>query len=169
MSISLFILTLVCWTMRQLLQFFCIFQLHSKDSSGQKGAHEVSSPTSCSQQGHFWGQTLLRRLLRVLSSRVLKTSKIGDCTASLGRLLHCWAAVKQKKLSLIASLNISFPNLCSLSLQPAWVSLNHSPCHWLYWQPPPPIIVCIMGRYHPTQSEAESMFPLCIISDVSYE
>lgn len=50
MSLSLFILTLVPWAMRHLLQF-CSFQLQSKISWGQKEAREASSATSCSQQG----------------------------------------------------------------------------------------------------------------------
>lgn len=39
----------------------------------------------CSKQGQTRGQT---RLLRALFSQVLKTSKDGACTASLGNLLY---------------------------------------------------------------------------------
>jgi len=45
------------------------------------------SPAFCTKQDHLSAQT---RLLRALSSWVLKTSKDGNCSTSLGKLFQCW-------------------------------------------------------------------------------
>ena len=51
--------------------------VNSQDNSGWKVPQEVSSPTSCSQQGHLQEQTTL---LRAVSCQVLKTFTDKDCT-----------------------------------------------------------------------------------------
>jgi len=72
----------------------------SQDNSGWKGPQEVASPTSCSKQGQLWSQT---RLLRALSRQVLKSSRDGDGTASLGSLLYCLAVLRVKSFSSLLS------------------------------------------------------------------
>ena len=70
-----------------------------------KGPWEVCGPPSCSEQGHLWGQT---RLFRALSSRVLKTSQDGVCTASLATCctacLCSWGKVIPYILTLLLQL-----------------------------------------------------------------
>lgn len=56
--------------------------IESQNNSGWKGPKEICRPTSCSKQHQLWDQA---RLLRALFCLVLKTSKDGDCTTSLGR------------------------------------------------------------------------------------
>lgn len=67
-----------------------------------------SQPTSCSKQGHLWGQT---RLLMDLSIRDLKIS-----TSSLGVPFQCLIVLMVGKFSLVGSLNLSSSNLRLLSL-----------------------------------------------------
>lgn len=54
---------------------------------GWRGPQKVSSSTFCSKQSQLQGQ---RRLLRALSSLVLKTSKNEDYTTSFGKLFQCF-------------------------------------------------------------------------------
>lgn len=85
------------------------------DSSSWKGAQEVSGPPSHAQQSQLWDQTWL---LGALFSQVLKTSRDGHYTASLGSLSHSWAVLIVSKFSLISSLNVSCFNSYPLSLIP---------------------------------------------------
>lgn len=48
---------------------------------------EATSPTSCSQQGQLWDQTML---FKVLSSLALKTFKDGVNAVSLGSVFQYW-------------------------------------------------------------------------------
>lgn len=56
------------------------------DNSGVKGPHRAFNPACCSKHGQLSGQP---RLLRVLVSQVMKTSKGEDYTTSLSNLFHC--------------------------------------------------------------------------------
>lgn len=57
------------------------------------------------------------RSLRVLSSWILKTCRVGDCTASLGNLSHCLTALMGKKLLLVSSVKLPFQLLSAFSHQ----------------------------------------------------
>lgn len=73
---------------------------------------EGPSPTSCSKKGQWQDKT---KLLRALSSLVLKTSKDDvDCTTSLGNVLQWMTALTVKKDFLIRGLYLSYLNWCSL-------------------------------------------------------
>lgn len=94
------------------------------------GCHFVS----CSMLGQHWVQP---RLLRALSSWVLKTSKGGDCTGSLGSLFYCWTVYKVKFLSLLPvkicipfQTHISFWWIFLWARQPSTTTgyLKHSMC-----------------------------------------
>lgn len=69
-------------------------------------------PTSCSQLGHFWGQT---RLLKAWSSQGLKPSKDEDCTTfQAGQPVPLTDCPHIDKIILVSSVNFSW--LCLLSL-----------------------------------------------------
>lgn len=60
--------------------------LEGQNNSGWKEPQEVAGPVFCSKQGQREGQT---RLLKALSSWVLKTFKDEKCTVSLSNLFQC--------------------------------------------------------------------------------
>ena len=99
---------------------------------------EVSCPTSCSNQGHQWG---LIRLLRALSSLVLKTSKDRDHTTSLDYLLPCMIVLVGQKIFFTSSLNFSFQHMPVVSHSlPHTTVMSLAPLPWRppckYWKVP---------------------------------
>jgi len=88
----------------------------------RKGLWEVCGPPSCSEQGQLWGQT---RLFRALSSRVLKTSKDGDCTASLATCSITCLCSRGKVIPYIQSKPLFFQVTRIVSL-PATFEPHHS-------------------------------------------
>lgn len=87
-------------------------------------------PDLLPQQGQLWGPTWL---LRAWSTRALQTSKDGNGTTSLDKLLPCLTALMGKTFLLVCSVDLYLCNVCLLSLillphTKRWVKgHNHSP------------------------------------------
>lgn len=83
-------------------------------NTSHRGPQEVYSPNLCSQQAQLWLQT---RSLRDLSSWMLKISRCGDWTPSLGNLSCCLAVLLGKIYVLMSHLTPSCSS-CVLSSCP---------------------------------------------------
>lgn len=97
----------------------------SQNHIGWKGLQEVFIPTFCSKHKQLWGHT---RLLRTLSSCILKTSKYKDGTSCLGNLLHYTIVITENKFFLIPSLVY----LSCFSLYPLHLFFHYPPL-WGVW------------------------------------
>lgn len=83
----------------------------------------VSGSASCSKQGQLWDPA---RLLTVLTSQVLETSKVRDCTASLGNPCPAWLSSGHKP-----PLNPLWTPL--VSIYACWLSPSHQVSLWQAW------------------------------------
>lgn len=83
-------------------------------SLGSKEPSKVFSLTSCSKQGHLWGQT---RLWGILPSQSMKNLKQGDLQSS-SRLFHSLTVLLVKISYLVSILDFSSLNVVSQLITP---------------------------------------------------
>lgn len=99
----------------------------SQVSTGGKGPQQISSPTTCTNQGQLWDQT---RLLRALSSRVLETSKERVYTVSVSNTFQCLTVLVGNTLvcaSLVSTYSDCLSSSHLSSLWRLWLHLHDNP------------------------------------------
>lgn len=107
-----------------ILNWICSVFIGLLGNSSSKGSSKVFSRTSCSKQGHLWGQTVL---WGILPSQSMKNLKQGDCKTTLGYLFQS-LTVLMVKISYRASI-LDFSTLSVVSLL---LVLSQVPLWWAW-------------------------------------